>query len=153
MGSSRAVFSSRPIAFCMGETDLAARSDARPSGTYSRIRPRSRKPTAAYTRSAIAGRLQARRLTSAGERVMKVDSGQRRAESAPPGALQRCDVIDAAIAAAIECHRRCDVLPGDACDQDVKGGGVGTRKEARRQLEEAQVLEPVRRPELDLRPW
>ena len=94
VGSSRAVFSSRPIAFCMAETDLAARSDARPSGNVLQDPAEIAEAHGGIHALGHLRRLQARRLTSAGERVMKVDSGQRRAQSAPPGALQRYDVIE-----------------------------------------------------------
>src|SRR5207245_4404467 len=129
-----------------------ARTPSVAYGTSSRIRPRSRKPTAAYTALGHLRRLQARRLTSARERVVQVEGGQCGAQSAPPGTLQRCDVVDPAIAAEGERHRGRDVLATEACDQDVEGGVIGTTEEARRHPDDAQVLEPVQWPEFDLRP-
>jgi hypothetical protein len=79
-----------------------------------------------------------------------VDGGQRGAESAPTGTLQRRDVVDPAIGAEVERHRGRDVLATEACDQDVEGGLIDTTEEARRDAEEVKVLRPVRPPELDL---
>jgi hypothetical protein len=81
-----------------------------------------------------------------------MDGGQRRAQSAPPRTLQRCDVVDAAIAGEIESHRSRDVLAAEASDEDVVGGLIRPAEEARRHAEDPEVFEPVWRAELDIGP-
>src|SRR5215468_5196115 len=97
-------------------------------------------------------RLHARGYTSAGERVMEVERGQRGAESAPPSAVKGRDVVDAAVAREGERHRSCDVFVFEARDEDVVCVGVGSGEEVRWHAREAQVLRPVGGPELDLGP-
>ena len=75
--------------------------------------------------------LEAGRLTSARERVVHVEGGERGCQSAPTGVLQGSGVVNPAVAAVIEGHRGGDVLAAETSDQDVVGVRVGAAKEVR----------------------
>ena len=67
--------------------------------------------------------------------------------------LERPDVVYPAVAVQVECHPGGDVLAVELPDQHVVGGGIGAGEEILRHTHDAQVLGPVRRREVNLRPW
>ena len=96
-------------------------------------------------------RLYARGPAAAVARVVRLGGGQRGAQPAPPGLLDRPDVVDAAVAAIVVRQRGRDHLTVGPGRQQVEGGVVGGGEEIEGQALHRQVLEPARRAQRDLR--
>ena len=91
-------------------------------------RPRSRKPTPAYTRSAISvdrrlAVVQPRASASWRWRAASAVSNPRRR------AIASVDMLNAAVAIVVEGNRRGDVLAVEVSTEDVKRGGISAAEE------------------------
>src|SRR5690242_3108353 len=82
---------------------------------------------------------------------MHLRGGQRGAQPAPPGLLDRPDVVDAAVTVEVVRQRRRDHLAVDAGGQQVEGGVVGMLEEIGRQAVHPQIFGPAGRAQRDLR--
>jgi hypothetical protein len=83
---------------------------------------------------------------------VQLERGERRRQPAAALPLDRPDVAGAAVAVVVEGRRRRDAAPAAVGDREVEVGEVGAREEVGRRPEGGQVVGPVRRSELELRP-